>query len=298
MKGVGVSEHDSAEAAANCLGWLERLVGGPVSAQGCLWAAILSVICRDLNRELTPLAGRLASTFLGRVNDPEEAGKTLLALMANLGSTNLGLPQAAGFSRLAAATASALSDVGPESLSPSFRPPWFLLARLGHLPPLAESSPGFTPDPYALLLGDRALVAESVDAYWLWTCLGVFPLSVEEGFLDVLEAACLHFIRRRRFDLCMRLLRMLAHLSEGRESMALNMARHFLLTNQTPEGSFGFVDADSQAVFGSDSPEVVLDAKLELSLEFLWSLAEMDLPGYRVFRDLGKYSHRAPTVVA
>ncbi|HJQ37792.1 MAG TPA: hypothetical protein VKB93_11700 [Thermoanaerobaculia bacterium] len=256
-----------------------------------LQAYLAAAVCGDMLGESQDEAARQVEDVRARLAGSLNAGfarcdGTSVLLGCALESRIFGetLP---AFRDYAAAAASALEALPASVSANEFPAAAMLLARLGLLPEPPSPASSYSPDLYSLLTADRKTVRENAARIEALTRYGTRPIETPLGLGEVLECVMMEALRRYDMELACTLLRSLLYLGR-RAGRAVDIATHFLLTNETAGGNFGFFDEEIK-LLGKKMPEPLasLTIQLPVSLACLWALAEAGLDEYRLFRDLG-----------
>jgi len=281
------------EAASLSLAWVgdavKLLTAGDTPQ--LLQAYLTAALCGDISGESQDEVARQVEEVRAKLAGGLEAGlarcdgpSVLLGCAVECTVFGEMLP---AFRNYAGDAASALEGL-PESVSAEeFPAARMLLARLGFLPEPPVPASSFSPELYSVLTSDTTTVRQIVARIGALTFYGTRPFARPLGLGEVLECVMMEALRRYDLELSCTLLRALLYSGRG-NGLAVRTARHFLLTNQSAGGDFGFFDEEIR-LLGRRSPEpyASLAIRLPVSLACLWALAEAGLDDYRLFRDLG-----------
>jgi hypothetical protein len=277
-----------AAASAGALEWLAT-VRTPVAsggAQAKLRAVVICAVCRDLATRHERRARSLAREFLRMLDHAPLAallpcGGALL-LLAYLAATRLALP-AAGLARYARAAADVLREFRPGSADGDLIASATLLWHL-KLIDKQPRMPRVNTDARVFTGAGKPAARAAIGALEAATAFGTARVSVSDALADALDGAAMAGLQDYDLDFACQALRARAYVS-NRRGLAAQTALRFLLSNQDFDGSFGFFDdAMARKVRGIDPR---LELRMPVTLACLWTIAEMGLAGYRLFRDLG-----------
>jgi hypothetical protein len=132
------------------------------------------------------------------------------------------------------------------------------------------------PEPPTLLLHDVAAIEAA-------SLFGTVPVRSGAASGLLLEGAAVAAFRTYDLGLGMRILRARRYLDE-RRSPGLDMAFDFLRLAFAADGSFGDLDSAISGLAAAGSPCPALRLKLPLTLQALWTLAELEDPRFRLVK--------------
>ena len=277
-----------AAASAGALEWVasvrEPIAAGDSRAQ--LRAVAICGVCRDLAPRHERRTRNLAREFL-RMLDAAPSAALLpsggaLLLLAYLAATRFALP-AAGLAGYARAAADVLRRSRPELADGDLIACATLLWHL-KLIDKQPRRPRVNTDALVFTGAGKPAARAAIGALEAATAFGMARVSVSDALADALDGAAMAGLQDYDLDFACQALRARAYVS-NRRGLASQTALRFLLSNQDVDGSFGFFDdAIARTVRGIDPR---LELKMPVTLACLWTIAEMHLAGYRLFRDLG-----------
>lgn len=128
------------------------------------------------------------------------------------------------------------------------------------------------------------LLRHDVAAIEVASLFGTVPVESGGASALLLEGAALAAFRIYDLGLGMRILRARRYL-DARGSPGIDMASDFLRLGFAADGSFGDCDTAIAALAARGATHPALRLKLPLTLQALWTLAELEDPGFRLVQD-------------
>jgi len=271
----------AAAAARRAIAWLAG-----VGADRCtedagvtVDALALSHVCRLLCRDVCDLADTFdASIARARPMPIWTASNLLTGLIAAAG--------AFGGETVTARSAKEyllmLEELGPASLTG----PNGVLVRMA----LYGEDRGIrVPVPIAMmpdatqLQGGPDQVRKLLAAIELSSAFGMKTVSAEPPLPILIEGAALAALRAYDLPLGMRLLRAARYLC-AEQSAGVSVGLEFLRFSQCDDGSIGDYDTALAQMAARSEPSGVLHLKLPVTLQALWTMAELEDPAFRLVR--------------
>jgi len=135
----------------------------------------------------------------------------------------------------------------------------------------------------ALLEGGPDQIRKLLAAIELSSAFGIKPIGVEPPVPILIEGAALAAFRAYDLPLGMRLLRAARYLCTG-PSTGMSVGLDFLRFSQCDDGSFGDYDTALAQMAARGDPNGALHLKLPVTLQALWTMAELEDPSFRLVR--------------
>lgn len=165
-----------------------------------------------------------------------------------------------------------------------------ILGQLGYeVEPVAvtPSLPDLTGEErYALLLAGpdqlRGHCAEIAAVTGFGTRDSAIPEQEREVLAALLPTLLVRSLRDQDLELGAELLRTTGYVGAPADGM-IRRSAGFIAAQQRPDGRFGYVGAELARSAGDVVVDEVIDVYLPLTVSCLWSLAEVLVPGYRLF---------------
>ncbi len=130
-------------------------------------------------------------------------------------------------------------------------------------------------------------LAVCVDSFTACGTSTTAPNVGDDWLIELLIAVGMHYLREYDFPRATRLLRAASYLLTSEHSL-LSQSYDFLLLHQDTTGAFGFLGPAQDALQRSSGAgfSVDLDARLPVTLQSIWTLAERDADGWRLYASL------------
>lgn len=257
-----------------------------------LQAYVAAVICGDLQPELQNDVIKKIEKIRAKLNSRLEQGLTrcngTTVLLCCVLEHNLWGGMLPALKNYADRAATALDELPASVVAEEFSAARMLLAAVGLFSEPLPSGLTFAPDLSSLLMGDEKTTRNLTSRIESLTGYGTYSVKASVELDAVLECLMMAALRRYKMELGSTLLRSLFYLGK-REGLAIRTALQFILNSHNADGSFGFFDEEIKQL-RKDGPEPYASLRIHLpvTLSCLWTLAEANLEGYRLFRDLGK----------
>ena len=146
---------------------------------------------------------------------------------------------------------------------------------------LGRASVVIAPPPPGLLLAGAAGIASFVDAVEAASRFGTVALSVEDPAPVLLEGAAMAALRAYDLPRGMRMLRARQYI-EKVDQGGLAAGLDFVRLLQCDDGSFGDFDTAAAQLAADRRPDGELTLKLPVTWQSIWTLAELEEPGFRL----------------
>lgn len=139
---------------------------------------------------------------------------------------------------------------------------------------------------YALLLAGpdrlRGHCAEIAAVTGFGTRDSAIPEQEREVLTALLPTLLLRSLREQDLELGAELLRITSYVGAPVDG-PVRRAAGFIAAQQRPDGRFGYVGVELARCAGDVAVDEIIDVHLPLTVSCLWSLAEVLVPGYRLF---------------
>jgi hypothetical protein len=275
---AGVSLSMTAAAADRAGSWLlrawaEREVDDAALAVDAL---ALSHVCRLLCGSMSAIADEVQSSVARSIPAPAWASSSLLTgLIAAVGVSCEG----SGVTSGAEQYLQLLDELEPESLT---GPNGVLLRIALHGAERAAARTGAALDAHRLL-ATTGRVREFLADIETSSAFGTTIIQVEPPVPILLEGAAVAALRTYDLPLGMRFLRARRYVHD-RSSHGLSAGFDFVRSSQCDDGSFGDFDTALAQMAARGDRNAILRLKLPVTLQALWTMAELEEPAFRLIR--------------
>ncbi|MFQ6029175.1 MAG: hypothetical protein ACE5Q6_16985 [Dehalococcoidia bacterium] len=179
-----------------------------------------------------------------------------------------------------------LGQLPPEQLPLRYQTAFLFLHRYGYQPYPETPDFDWPDDLYGLLMAEESELGTLCARLGLSTDFGCREVEVPEGLPFVLHACALNAWKAYNVEIAGALTRTLANLGE-RDSLGLRSTREFILQNQHPDGSFGFLGKEIYESQMKGTNFAALKLQVPFALHCLWTLAETKEAPYSLRHQIG-----------
>lgn len=270
----------TAAAAARAADWLMTAWSRHADhAEFSIDALALAHLCSLLN----PGSAQFLDDLTGTLTDGSPlqwgAGNLLPSLLA----ASAALRQANGSAQGAVEYLSLLDELLPEAEGANGALLWLALRGAADITPTATATLEQAAEPRMLRSGQRQDVGRLLSAIEAATMFGLVNCNFKPALAALLEGAAMAALRAYDLPLAMRLLRARVYVQPGR-SLGLTTGIEFLWLSQCEDGGFGDFDTAVARLAMRGDQHGELRLKLPVTLQALWTMAEVEDPSFRLVR--------------